>query len=975
MKSNLNIITLLVLLFAFQNLTLAQLSEGFEGAFPPASWAVYDNGVKQDLSWEQSSDNPNSGSLHALIRSTTAAGFAEDWLVTPQLLPDNSNNTLMFSAADENVNQGGIFSVRVSTDSQTDRTDFVEVATYSGIDFTASYQQFTVDLSAYEDEEIYIAFVMENLSGDEVYLDDISGPPTATITAVPNCDQNLLQPASDALDDVPVDATLEWSVPSGAATSYSIQIGTSQGATDFLALTNVGTGTSYDPTTDFAFNTRYYVTVFPANTNGTAANCPEFEFVTEMDPDITVDCSDFNPSVDQTLCYENDKVESFTIDGSDGSEVNLLFNVGTVENNQDEVYIYDGTDNSGRLLNEGKLYGNGGDLTGLSYTSTTGSLFVELIPDGSNDCASGDQTEIDFSASCVDCSPPIGTATVGSCDGVNSQFSISVDITDLGDGTVIISNDQNANTQTVTTTGATLVGPFAFGEVTLSLENSTDAQCNVELSPIEVVACPPSNDDCAFATALVPSTDQTCSTTNSGTTLGATSSTEDGICFADGFDVWHAFTPLSSGNYIFELDNLNAQSIGIYTGNCVTGLTLLNDECLNDGSVFVSLSAGVPYLVQVFTDNQLTAGPYQLCVYPAPNPPANDLCANATLLSNLNDQILLGEDITYATSTGADNCNGDGIGRGVWYTITGNGDFLNISVDPDEWDAVIQVWSGSCGSLTCETQVDEKGFSGEEVVTGVQTTNAVTYYIYVGAAPGVATGVFDLEVRLCPIDITSVLVTNETCIGAANGSLTINATCAGCPNNEDDLQYSVDGVNFQSESVFENLAAGTYTITIRQISNNNCDMVIEREVLAAATQCLLLSTKVFLQGAFNSTDEDMDANLSGAPFLIPTTEPFTTQGYTFIGGGGESTTSTVLTNIDDVGGIVDWVVVELRDSGDQATVLESRAALLRKDGQIVSSDNGLSPLEFDLPTGNSYYVAVRHRNHLSILTANAIPFD
>ena len=51
--------------------------------------------------------------------------------------------------------------------------------------------------------------------------------------------------------------------------------------------------------------------------------------------------------------------------------------------------------------------------------------------------------------------------------------------------------------------------------------------------------------------------------------------------------------------------------------------------------------------------------------------------------------------------------------------------------------------------------------------------------------------------------------------------------------------------------------------------------------------------------------------------------------------------------------------------------MASRAALLRRDGQVVGVD-GVNGVEFRGHVPDLYYVAVRHRNHLGIATANAV---
>ena len=95
-------------------------------------------------------------------------------------------------------------------------------------------------------------------------------------------------------------------------------------------------------------------------------------------------------------------------------------------------------------------------------------------------------------------------------------------------------------------------------------------------------------------------------------------------------------------------------------------------------------------------------------------------------------------------------------------------------------------------------------------------------------------------------------------------------------------------------------------------------------------------------------------------------------GYVHAGsGGGETTTAAVLA-VPGNDAIVDWVLVELRDAGDNTAVVASRSALLQRDGDVVAMD-GLSSVNMIIGAG-SYHVAVRHRNHLGTITEDTITF-
>ncbi|MEO8732990.1 MAG: hypothetical protein ABI373_01530, partial [Flavobacteriales bacterium] len=138
---------------------------------------------------------------------------------------------------------------------------------------------------------------------------------------------------------------------------------------------------------------------------------------------------------------------------------------------------------------------------------------------------------------------------------------------------------------------------------------------------------------------------------------------------------------------------------------------------------------------------------------------------------------------------------------------------------------------------------------------------------------------------------------------------------------------------------------------------------------AVPATSLHVRLKALLQGPFVAGVGMMSGALNDNG-LVPLAEPYTALGYTHVGGGGgESTTQGVL-NVTGANEVVDWVVVELRDKNDDSNVLASRAALLRRNGTVVDID-GTSDVAFSGQPVDQYYVAVRHRNHLGIITAIA----
>ncbi|MBC8527086.1 MAG: T9SS type A sorting domain-containing protein [Candidatus Cloacimonetes bacterium] len=65
--------------------------------------------------------------------------------------------------------------------------------------------------------------------------------------------------------------------------------------------------------------------------------------------------------------------------------------------------------------------------------------------------------------------------------------------------------------------------------------------------------------------------------------------------------------------------------------------------------------------------------------------------------------------------------------------------------------------------------------------------------------------------------------------------------------------------------------------------------------------------------------------------------------------------------------LIDWIYVELRNTETGETVQEANAFVL-DNGKIVDTDGNYS-LPFHYTTGKQYYIVIRHRNHLDVMSA------
>ncbi len=122
---------------------------------------------------------------------------------------------------------------------------------------------------------------------------------------------------------------------------------------------------------------------------------------------------------------------------------------------------------------------------------------------------------------------------------------------------------------------------------------------------------------------------------------------------------------------------------------------------------------------------------------------------------------------------------------------------------------------------------------------------------------------------------------------------------------------------------------------------------------------VLANVKIYLEGPFAADTMSTYLQRQG---LLPLSQPFNQAPWNY---QGTEQVSAV------PGGVVDWVMLELRTGTAAGTRVARRAAFLRKDGIVVDTD-GTSQVSFMGIEAGDYYVVVHHRNHLSVMTATAI---
>ncbi len=177
--------------------------------------------------------------------------------------------------------------------------------------------------------------------------------------------------------------------------------------------------------------------------------------------------------------------------------------------------------------------------------------------------------------------------------------------------------------------------------------------------------------------------------------------------------------------------------------------------------------------------------------------------------------------------------------------------------------------------------------------------------------------------------------------------------------------YYYNGTDWSSTSETHNTSTNQVSAPITASSGE----------LTALDKFDLLRAKVFLQGAYNTSTGVMSDALRTPTNLIPLSDPYRTAPYntSFMHVANaitETAAGSVFANQASTNdNIVDWVFLELRNTtvSPGNTVLQTRSALVQRDGDIVDID-GVSPVTFNNVTSTNYVIAVRHRNHLGLST-------
>ena len=155
-----------------------QLNEGFDGStFPPKDWSTIH--VLGGRYWERKTDSYNSQPASAFVQydNTGNGNHSNNYLVTPKLVPAEGE-ALNFYIKANGTWSGTTVTVELSTTTATADAFTTTLDSYTSGSISTSWTQITIPaslLESYENQEIYIAFHVDDYNGAGIYIDDVSG--------------------------------------------------------------------------------------------------------------------------------------------------------------------------------------------------------------------------------------------------------------------------------------------------------------------------------------------------------------------------------------------------------------------------------------------------------------------------------------------------------------------------------------------------------------------------------------------------------------------------------------------------------------------------------------------------------------------------------------------------------------------------------------------------------------------------------
>ncbi len=705
---------LFVIAFSWQGLT--QIYENFDSynsGDDPTGWTKYQTEA-DDPGFIVTSDDANSTPNSLYHNDDNIANVSTSWIVAPVYV-STGNDMLSFyltQAYPSYYDYSGVWYSTTGSDPIANPGDWTEIAEFDNTHPSFNgWVQFSHVFNEPAGTTIYVAFKYTGDWAHEFYIDDFS------LDVAPSC----ASPATPTASPISLtEAILDWNEV-GTATAWEIEwgpTGFSPGSGTVVQVTNkpytlsgLSGGASYDyyvrsdcggTYSNWVGPTTWSQPIFPNDICTGAMSLtvyPQGGGSGNETPATTNGATDSGqqPSCD-TWGTNLDLWYSFTAPSS--GRVKVI--TGGAQGDEIEAAIYDscgGSELDCQNNSTEKIF------TGL----TAGNTYILQV--WHDDFNAGDFTivleELNYT------NPTFTLTAVPDCN--NNQYSVDVEVTDLGgSSSVTVSDDQGSASQQLTAPGSVTFGPYASGTNVTFTVTSDDDNTYTSSDNIQYY-CPPANDDCSGAESLTVYPEGGGSgNETSASTSGATDSGQHPSCDNVGtnLDLWYSFTAPSSGRVKVITGGAQGDEIEAAIYDSCGGSEL---NCQNNSAekTFTGLTAGNTYILQVWHDS-FNAGDFTI-VLEEFTPPANDDCANAIALTVNNTCTPITATNVGATDSGVGTPGCSYYNGGdVWFSVVVPSDgAVTIETSSVSGSSVsdtgMAVYEGSCGSLTEIACDDDSG--------------------------------------------------------------------------------------------------------------------------------------------------------------------------------------------------------------------------------------------------------------------------
>jgi len=323
----------------------------------------------------------------------------------------------------------------------------------------------------------------------------------------------------------------------------------------------------------------------------------------------------------------------------------------------------------------------------------------------------------------------------------------------------------------------------------------------------------------------------------------------------------------------------------------------------------------------------------------------------------------------------------NGAGGNQTITNASGETFNNVTVNKSVGDVLLANNITVNGTLTLtggdvdlNGQVLTLGSSGSLSETAGNTVKGATGYITCSADLSAPAGVNPHGIGVsitssANLGVTTIVRGHAAQTGSSHTGITRYFTITPANNSSLNaslvLYYDESELNSITESeltAFRSEDGGSTWSSLTGSSLNASSNTVSCSGLATLSRFTLASSasplsgnglvrvqaKIFLEGAYNTGTHQMDLAINGS---IPTTAPYSQN--------ARSVGSIPAT-------ITDWALVELRSTATGAAV-DSKSAFLRQDGVIVADNGTTEYIEMTATPGN-YFLVIRHRNHLAVMS-------